>query len=307
MESRTLPRLDLDAIRRDNPLPDVAGAVVELKPAGREWKARCPFHSERTPSFTIFSGGQRFHCFGCGASGDVLDFVQALHGVGLRDAAAMLGADTLPRVSLPSAPPAPDKSKIIAEAREIWEASEPARRTLAETYLRSRAITCAIPDSIRYRALPYRAGGREHPCLIAAITGIDGRLGGIQRTFLAPDGAGKADVPKPKLCLGQVSGGAIRLGTVARNLIVCAGVEDGLSLQQELCQPVWAVPGDTNLLRLVLPPTVRTVAIGGDNDRSGRDNTLKAAEAFSATGIAARRFFPVSAHDFNEELQEVSR
>lgn len=71
-----MKRLDLDAIRREYPLPAIAGKLVALRQAGAEFKACCPFHADRSPSFTIFSGGQRFHCFGCGAAGDVLDFVQ---------------------------------------------------------------------------------------------------------------------------------------------------------------------------------------------------------------------------------------
>ena len=80
-------RLDLDAIRAAHPLPGVVGAVVKLHRAGNEWKACCPFHADRSPSFTIYSGGTRYQCFGCGASGDVFDFLQRLHGVGLREAA----------------------------------------------------------------------------------------------------------------------------------------------------------------------------------------------------------------------------
>ncbi|RYD65970.1 MAG: hypothetical protein EOP84_31475, partial [Verrucomicrobiaceae bacterium] len=60
--------LDLDEIRRNNPLPDVvAGAGVPLKRKGNEMSGLCPIHSEKSPSFTIFDGSQRFHCFGCGA------------------------------------------------------------------------------------------------------------------------------------------------------------------------------------------------------------------------------------------------
>src|SRR5690606_40466026 len=92
--------LDIDAIRRDYPLPSVAGAVVKLRPAGHEFKACCPFHEERTPSFTIFDTGRRFHCFGCGAAGDVLDFVQHLHNVSLREAASMLAGDALPMIDV---------------------------------------------------------------------------------------------------------------------------------------------------------------------------------------------------------------
>ena len=305
METQTYERLDLEAIRRENPLPDVvAGAGVDLKRAGREWKACCPFHNENTPSFTIFDGGRRAYCFGCGWSGDVLDFVQELHGVGLREAAEMLGADTMPRVRLPDLPAATDKSETSAEALAIWRAAVPINGTLAETYLRSRSITCELPPSLRYVELPYGKGGRVQPCLVACVSSPDGPLQGIQRTFLATDGLGKANVPKPKLSLGSVSGGAIRLGPVTDDMVLCAGVEDGLSLLQELGRPVWAVPGDSNLASVGFPAPVRSVAIGGDNDRSGRDNAERAARAYDERGLDAWVFFPTQAKDFNEQLQK---
>lgn len=305
METHTYERLDLEAIRRENPLPDVvAGAGVALKRAGREWKACCPFHQERTPSFTIFDGGRRFKCFGCGVSGDVLDFVQELHGVGLRDAAEMLGAETMPRVRLPDLPAAPDRSKTSAEALAIWRAAIPINGTLAETYLRSRAITCELPPSLRYVELPYGRTGRVYPCLVACISSSEGPLQGIQRTFLAADGLGKAEVPKAKLSLGSVSGGAIRLGPMSEDVVLCAGVEDGLSLLQELGRSVWAVPGDSNLSSVCFPTPVRSVAIGGDNDRSGRDNAERAARAYDERGLDARAFFPPSEKDFNDQLQK---
>ncbi len=298
--------LDLDAIRRDNPLADVvAGAGVKLLRSGREWKACCPFHSEKTPSFTIFAGGERYHCFGCGANGDVLDFVQGLHGVDLPGAARMLGADTLPRVALPPSPPAPDKSEAIAEARAIWRSAIPATGTLVETYLRSRAIACQIPPTVRFKPLPRFEGSNELPCLVAALSSPDGVVTGIQRTWLKSDGSGRLE-RVPKLSLGVVSGSAIRLAPVAQNMVVCSGLEDGLSLQQELSRAVWAVPGDTNLPKLQLPPEVRSVAIAGDNDESGQLNTLKAAQAFADQGLEARRFFPLAHHDFNSELMEAA-
>ena len=68
--------IDLESIRRSNPLQDIAGRLVPLRAAGEEWTACCPFHADRSPSFTIYDAGRRFHCFGCGATGDVLDFVQ---------------------------------------------------------------------------------------------------------------------------------------------------------------------------------------------------------------------------------------
>lgn len=86
---------DVERLRRDVSLPDVAASFgLKLQKDGREYVACCPFHSEDTPSFTIFRGKDgvaRFHCFGCPEHGDVLDFVQKIKGVDLKAAIAILG------------------------------------------------------------------------------------------------------------------------------------------------------------------------------------------------------------------------
>jgi DNA primase len=102
--------------------------------------------------------------------------------------------------------------------------------------------------------------------------------------------------------LGKVAGGAIRRGPAAAELIVCEGLEDGLTLQQELGRTVWVSAGASMLPAMQFPPLVRSVAIGGDADPAGREAAEKARAAFEARGIAARMFFPVDAKDFNAEL-----
>lgn len=88
---------DVERIRRDVSLPDTARSFgVSLEVNGNEWEACCPFHNEDTASFTIFAGNdhvQRYHCFGCGEHGDVLDFVQRIKGVKLREAVKILGGE----------------------------------------------------------------------------------------------------------------------------------------------------------------------------------------------------------------------
>ncbi len=295
--------IDLEAIRDANPLPSVVGGVIKIHKAGREWKACCPFHSDRSPSFTIYSGGRRFMCFGCGAEGDVFDFVSRLHNIGLRDAAVMLGKGDVVTIDIAPLPPAGDASDRVDEARSIWRNAVPARGTLAETYLRSRGITLPVPPTIRFAGLSYGARGREHPCLIAAVSDPDGKLCGIQRTYLAKDGRGKADVPKAKLSLGRVRCGAIRLAPVSRKMVVTEGLEDGLSLQEALGLSVWVACGASMLPSLRLPDFVRDVAIGGDNDSAGRAAAEKAANAFAERGHGVRVFYPTEPHkDFNEEL-----
>lgn len=88
---------DIDRLRMENPLSDVAADFgVSLEKDGHEFVACCPFHQEDTPSFTIFTGKdgvQRFQCFGCGERGDVLDFVQKIKGVDLKEAIKVLGGE----------------------------------------------------------------------------------------------------------------------------------------------------------------------------------------------------------------------
>lgn len=73
---------DLPArIKEQADIVQVIGECVELKPAGVRFLGRCPFHDEKTPSFSVHPGQQFFHCFGCGASGDVFEFQMKYHNL----------------------------------------------------------------------------------------------------------------------------------------------------------------------------------------------------------------------------------
>ena len=78
---------DLAALKQRHPLAEVVTAAgVQLRGRGRVRQGRCPFHDETAGSFTVYGDSARFHCFGCGASGDVLDFVQRTEGLALPQA-----------------------------------------------------------------------------------------------------------------------------------------------------------------------------------------------------------------------------
>ena len=70
-----LPREFVDELIDRNDIADVAGSYTQLKRAGRRLTGLCPFHNEKTPSFTVFQDTRSFYCFGCGASGDVISFI----------------------------------------------------------------------------------------------------------------------------------------------------------------------------------------------------------------------------------------
>jgi DNA primase len=298
--------IDIAAIRHSTRLPEVVASVVPLKSIGREWKGCCPFHADRSPSFTIFNCGQRYYCFGCGVTGDVLDFVQRAYGVNLPEAARMLGADEVPRIALPSVPPADDAAKASrARAVSIWEEAIPASGSLAESYLGVRGILPPFPPDIRFSRLPCGSRG-QMPCLVAAVRDVAGDVIGIQRIFLRADGLGKADMDKPKLSLGSVKGGAIRLGQLDGTgmVTVCEGPEDGLSLLMMGAGPVWVAAGTTFLPHMQFPPEVRSVVIGADNDPAGAQAADNAAHAFAARGLTVRTIRPLDGFkDFNDELR----
>lgn len=80
----------LEELRARLPLSEVAGRRMRLVRAGREYKAPCPFHNEKTPSFTINDQKGFFHCFGCGAHGDVIGFVMRLENLSFPEAVEWL-------------------------------------------------------------------------------------------------------------------------------------------------------------------------------------------------------------------------
>lgn len=220
----------------------------------------------------------------------------------------MLGAGVVPRAAVGRPKSAElEKGSRSPEALAIWYRAIPAAGTLAEAYLRWRGISPPYPASLRFLSLPCGDLGAT-PCLVCAVQDVNGEITGIQRIFLAPDGQGKAAMPKPKLSLGTVKAGAIRLGEPDRSgmLTVCEGPEDGLSLLELLGAPVWVAAGASFLPAMQFPPEVRSIVVGADNDAAGEAKAQEAARAFAMRGLAVRIIRPL-AHfkDFNDELTGV--
>lgn len=310
-------RTAIDRIRRDFALSTVAERMgLKLQRAGDELKACCPFHTEKTPSFYIFNN--RFICFGCSAQGDVLDFVRMANGSTVVGAIRALDAGALG----PIAPPEPmkprkDLSKLVAR---IWREASPIAGTAAALYLRNRGIRMDLPECLRFARLapPMMEGNgllaangpQPLPALVAAVTGPDGSLVAVQRTYLTDDGRKAAVIateqdrkPKVKYSLGNVRTGAIRLGPIGASIVVCEGLEDGLSLAQGLGRSVWVGAGTSMLPHMAFPDEVRSVVIGADNDEAGRVAANAAAEAYVAHGLSVRVTPPPApAKDWNEWL-----
>lgn len=85
-----LPDGFLRELRDNNDIVSVMQGYVELKRAGSTYSCRCPFHSERTPSFHVYPDTQSYYCFGCGAGGDVVTFIKSIENLDYMEAVRFL-------------------------------------------------------------------------------------------------------------------------------------------------------------------------------------------------------------------------
>lgn len=312
MSSRVLsPRVDVDAAKRRHLLSEIVARDVALRRAGSEFVGLCPFHAENSPSFHVNDAKGVYYCFGCTASGDLIDYVREMEGLDFAGALRWLGeaapVAAAPRPRLSAAAARAERAAAVEEARAIWRRSQPIAGTPAEIYLRRRGIT-ATASTIRFARVPLwrdpetGTPGRWTPALVAACQDVRGRITGIQRICLTPDGEKLGR--KAKLSLGTVRGGALRLGPPAQHIVLCEGPEDGLTLRQRMPgTSVWVSLGTGNLHALELPACVEAVTIAGDNNDAGRDAAELAAQTFQAQGKRVRIVFPARQYaDWNDEL-----
>lgn len=311
-------------IRDRFPISGVAiKAGVKLARTGREWKGCCPFHPDKSPSLTIYGDDRRFQCFGCGAQGDVIDFVMRAYDVKTRGAIGMLDGGALRELEQQRAPAKP-KADMRPVAQRIVKESVPIQGTPAAIYLRSRGITIDLPHTLRFARLPppkiegngvlAANGPGLLPTLVAIVTDLAGELVALQRTYLIEDGRKAATKvtdtdrnPKVKYSLGNVIGGSIQLGPPSASILVCEGLEDGLTLQQGLGRPVWVAAGTSMMPAMIFPPLVRSVVIGADGNAPSEAAAQKAAEAYTASGLSVRIMRPTPPFvDFNDQLMGAS-
>ena len=84
---------NVDEIKSRCNIVDVIGRVVTLKKAGSSYKGLCPFHNEKTPSFSVDETRQSYKCFGCGEGGDVISFVQKYYSLDFMEAMELLAKE----------------------------------------------------------------------------------------------------------------------------------------------------------------------------------------------------------------------
>lgn len=134
---------EVEQIKERLPIVDVIGNYVKLEKAGQNFKAKCPFHNEKTPSFIVSPDRGSYYCFGCGAHGDVFTFVQNFEGVDFRGALKSLAAKA--GVELRKSDRTTDnrKERLYAATEAAAEFFETmlSKNSAAKEYVLSRGIT----------------------------------------------------------------------------------------------------------------------------------------------------------------------
>ena len=120
----TLPPAFLDELRNRLPVSEIVGQRVRLTRAGREHKGLCPFHKEKTPSFTVNDDKGFFHCFGCGAHGDVIGFAMRYDNLSFMEAIEQLAG----RAGLEVPKPTPDERRQAEREKSLYDLVESACR-----------------------------------------------------------------------------------------------------------------------------------------------------------------------------------
>jgi hypothetical protein len=251
-----------------------------------------------------------------GEHGDLLDVIRETLGLTdfkdvVEEACRFL---SLPRpVPEPELPegmqdgqPAPSGSPEAA--RRLFAMAQPIAGTIAETYLRNRGITAFNETSaLRFhRRCYYRpdetAPTEGLPAMIASVTDLAGHQTGAHRTWLAPDGSGKARVDLPRKSMGNLLGAGVRFGKAEDVLAAGEGIETVLSVRTVLPRlPLLAALSAGHLGAILFADGLKRLYILRDRDPAGdRAGDTLIARA-NAEGIKAIALTPVQG-DFNADL-----
>ena len=270
--------VDLQELKARHPLGDaVEAAGVALRGKGRVRQGVCPFHQEVEGSFTVYADSEKFYCFGCGAGGDVLDFVQRTEGLTLPEAIRRM--DDGPRMvaaprpqpastQRPAAPALPPRDPALLTAAARFYAGQLRRSPRAREYLASRGLGL---EAALHLGLGYATGrGLRDALESAGFTGQRLRESGLFLERGAERFVGMIAVPDTTS--GRVrwlTGRAVDAGAAPRFQAV-PGPKPVLGLARLGPAPAWAIVAEGVFDYLVLAAWgYPRVFLAFDNDGAG--------------------------------------
>lgn len=272
---------------------------------GDYW-APCPFHGEKSPSFHCEDKKGRYHCFGCGVSGDHFRFLTDLDGLtfprAVEEIASLAGVPMPSREPLSAAENAErdrrarerdkmtaqreqlaeqERTKRVLNSAILWKSSWPLAGTLGQRYLNWRGLHgFEVEENLRFVPnLVHPVVPGLHPTILAKVVDSLGAGIGLWRIYLAADGCGKLEVPaetNAKLGLGPTAGGAVRMFGTGAHIGLCEGVETGCAVRALGWRlPIWPALSTSGMIGFIIPEGVSRVTVFPDRDGTKVRTKLK--------------------------------
>jgi DNA primase, catalytic core len=147
---------NVEEIKQRLDIAEVIGGYIKLEKSGVNYKARCPFHTEKTPSFFVSTVRQGYYCFGCGEKGDIFTFVEKMEGVGFRESLKILADKAGVELRDDRGLPKKDNSRLyqaLEDATSFYQ-KKLKENGDAQKYLRSRGVSDESVESWRLGFAP---------------------------------------------------------------------------------------------------------------------------------------------------------
>ncbi len=310
----------IETLKNTIDIVDVIGNYIELKKAGANYKACCPFHGEKTPSFVVSPSKQIYHCFGCGVGGDGIKFVMELEKLTYPEAVEKLASMFNFSLNYTEGKGDYSEAKRVLEAMQSWYIKNLSHASSALSYLHNRGIN---QNSIETFGVGFVPSGNEvmnfiHSTLIPLGTAEEA---GIIAT--SEDGRYARLVDRITFPIYSTSGGIVGFGGrtisnhpakyinspqtklfnksrllygyhqakehiyASRKIIICEGYLDVIMLHQGGFKEAVATLGTalTNEHLPLLRKGDPKIILAYDGDKAGIAAALKAAQMLSIAGF----------------------